>query len=140
MLNQRKPTDTDFILDVEGVGSFRFAKKTYGDHIQMRAEQSRIVGANPGDDRELVGHGMIVSHYKVLMVTCPAGWEDIEAMDMTEKPEIEQQIMDVHFALREKLDSFREPRKSAAISESAGEAGLPDDGVLVSTAVPASAS
>lgn len=109
----------DFYVDVPNIGQFRFNRKTYGSVIQMQAERLRVLRGIGDEDSEMRGHATIVSTYKTLMVECPAGWEDLESIDVGSDPEKEDQILAVYFALKEKLDSFRQPIATNETSEKA---------------------
>lgn len=104
----RKPADTDFFLEVPDVGTFRFGRRTYGDRLKIRAEYLRLTREFDGvQDPELATHAAIVSAHKVLCVDAPAGWDDLEAIDLIDMPDAEDKIFALYFALKEKEDSFR---------------------------------
>lgn len=127
--NPQKPTD--FFVPIEGVGTFRFNRKTYSAQIRIDAELLRILGPGPHPtDPTMNTHAAIVATYKALMVECPAGWEDLEAIDLTEDPDIELKILDVYMALRGKLHSFRKPAPAEQAGEGAGAGDAQVDGVL----------
>lgn len=115
---------SDFNIDVPGIGKFRFNRKTYGAVIQIRAERLRVLRGGGEDDPEMRGHATVVSHYKVLMVECPEGWEDLETIDLAVSPEKEDHILRVWFALEEKLNSFRQPTTADQASEGSSKAAL----------------
>lgn len=103
----RTPAPTDFWVDVEGVGNFRFAKRTMRDELRIETEYSRLTEgvATPTDYLALVARWM--STLGVLTVSAPAGW-DIEAMDPLEDTTYSK-LSRVFDALREKEGSFRRP-------------------------------
>lgn len=139
----RAPRESDFYVDVEGIGRFRFGRRTYGDRLKIRAEFARLTKAyvehdEKGDellDADLAGMASVISAYKTLMVECPAGWEDLERVDMNLHPDIELQSYRVYAALKAKEDSFRPV--AAPASEAIGQGNAPDDGVLVPPVLPA---
>lgn len=104
----RKPADSDFYLEVPDVGTFRFGRRTYGDRLKIRAEYLRVTREFEGvNDPELATHAAIVAAHRVLCVEAPAGWEDLEAIDLIDMPDAEDKIFALYFALKDKEDSFR---------------------------------
>jgi len=142
-LNPQKPTD--FLLPVPGVGEFRFNRRTYGSNIKISATAARILGPAGSEeeaDPVMLMHAQLVGLYSALVSACPAGWEDLESMDLTSHPEREEQILLVYIELKKKLDSFRvTPGQSAAdqASQGASAGAAPDGGVLGAQQVPAAA-
>ncbi|MND16904.1 hypothetical protein D3C77_05090 [compost metagenome] len=123
----RRPQLTDFIVDVEGVGSFSFAKRTMKDEIDIQVEYARIIQGVEATDW-LARVGGWISTLKVLTVRAPSGW-DIDDMDPLDEKVYEDMLL-VYLALRAKEDSFR--RKPGKGSEEGGQAQVPDDRLLVS--------
>lgn len=137
---KHEPRADDFFVEVEGVGKFRFNRKTYGAQIRVDAEISRILGPQGSQDRTMNGHALLVGNYKALMVDCPPGWEDIESIDLTENPKIEDKIYEVFYYLREKLDSFRRRTGADAAGEAAGQGDVPNTGSVDSPVLPDAAN
>lgn len=102
----RKAADTDFFVETS-FGEFRFARRTYGDRLKIRAEFLRLTREFGDVDDELAVHAAIVSAHKVLCVEAPAGWEDIEKIDLIAMPDAEDKIFELYGALKSKEDSFR---------------------------------
>ena len=137
----------DFDLTLEGVGTFRFNRKYYGAQIRIDATVARILGPNGGtveQDAVMRTHADLVGCYSALMVDCPAGWEDLEAIDLSEDPEgLEGKIFSLYIALKEKLDSFRLSKGTAGAAEAGGTAGAAGpqvDAVLGAEPLPAVAN
>lgn len=125
-----QPKENDFYLDL-GVGKFRFNRKTYGSQIRIDSEISRILGPNTqGRDQTMDIHATLVGTYNALMVECPPSWEDLEAIDLTETPEREEQIIDLWIALRGKLHSFRRSGGASPAVEGEGNGIVQNPGVL----------
>lgn len=103
----RKPADTDFMLEVPDIGTFRFGRRTYGDRLKIRSEYLRLTREYGDIDPDLATHAAIVAAHKVLCVDGPEGWEDLEAIDMIMRPDAEDGIFALYFALKAKEDSFR---------------------------------
>lgn len=143
ILNPQKPSD--ILVPVPGVGQFRFNRRTYGANIRISATAARILGPAGSEeetDPVMLMHAQLVGLYSALVSACPAGWEDIEAIDLTEFPEREEQILHMYVELKKKLDSFRvAPRAGAAdqAGQGAGAGNAPDGGVLGAQQVPAAA-
>jgi hypothetical protein len=139
---KNKPKDNDFFVTVDGVGTFRFNRKTYGAQIKIDAAAARILGANGIDAMEdpvMRTHADLVGCYTGLMVECPLGWEFIEAVDLTERPELDKTIFDLYVGLKEKLNSFRLTRGDEAAgagSEEKGVAASQDHAVLGAEPLP----
>lgn len=128
----RTPKDTDFLLTLEGVGKFRFARRTFGDRIKIRGEIARM-SRDFGDDLDAVAEVTVVAVYKTLVVSCPKGWEDIESIDLVEHPEAEEQAWQLFVMLQDAESRFRQDRDSK--SKEAGAVDVAVDPVLVSPAV-----
>ena len=138
----RTAHESDFYVDVEGIGRFRFGRRSYGDRLKIRAEFARLTKSyveydEKGDeilDVDVAGMASVISAYKTLMVECPAGWEDMEAVDILAVPDVEIQSFRIYAALKAKEDSFRPQAKPAR--EAVGEGNAPDHGVLVPAVLP----
>lgn len=123
----RRPQPTDFVVDVDGIGSFTFAKRTMADEIKIQVEYARLIeGVEATDWLSRVGGW--ISTLKVLTVRAPSGW-DIDDMDPLDETVYENMML-VYMALRAKEDSFR--RKHGAGSEEGGQAQGNNDRLLVS--------
>lgn len=108
----RKPQDTDFVVNVEGVGSFTFGRRTMRDEIAAQVEFARIIdGVQPTEWLKVVAG--CISALRVMTVRAPADW-DIEGMDPTDD-ETYAKLVRVHQALIEKERSFR--RKPEPVGE-----------------------
>jgi len=104
----RAPADTDFFVEVEGLGTFRFGRRTYGDRLKIRSEFLRLTRELAElDDPDLATQAAIVAAHKVLCVDAPAGWEDLETIDLIDRPDAEDGIYELYFALKAKEDHFR---------------------------------
>lgn len=100
----REGAATDFDVDVEGVGVFRFGKRTMRDEIKVQVEYARMIeGVEPTEWLALVAGWM--SSLKVLTVRAPDGW-DIDDLDPLDD-ETYARLMKVHAALTAKERSFR---------------------------------
>lgn len=114
----RSPADSDFFVEVPEVGTFRFARRTYGDRLKIRAEFLKLVRDVGEADPELATQAAIVAAHKVLCVEAPPGWGDLAAVDMIAVPDADDRIYSIYLALKEKEDSFR--RLASEGGEAAG--------------------
>lgn len=109
----REKKDTDFTVTLEGVGDFRYCRRTLGDSIKIRSAWLDIVGQH-GDDEEMAGFANIVATHRVLCVNAPEGWEDLEKLDSIKYPDLISKVIGLYELMREKEDSFRGSAKGAS--------------------------
>lgn len=128
----RQPKDTDFLVELDGVGKFRFARRTFGDRIKIRGEIARMA-RDFGDDLDAVAEVTVVAVYKTLIVACPKGWEDIEAIDLVDRPEAEDQAWQLFLKLQDAESRFRQERDEKREADRQGDGAL--DPLLVSPAL-----
>lgn len=103
----RLPKDTDFFVELPGVGTFRFGRRTYGDRLKIRAEYLRHVGSFGDDDADLSMFASIIAAHKVMCVDAPKGWEDLAELDLTVPGHSEEKIFELYGLFKAKEDSFR---------------------------------
>ena len=132
----REPKETDFVVELDGVGKFRFARRTFGDRIRIRGEVARM-SRDFGDDLDSVAEVTVVAVYKTLMVSCPKGWEDIESIDLIDRPDAEDQVWQLFLKLQDTEARFRQERDGTG--KKGREGDIEDDSVLVPPAVQPSA-
>lgn len=114
----REGAKTDFDVPVEGIGIFRFAKRTMRDEIKIQVEYARLIeGVTPTEWLALVC-GWIAS-LRTLTVQAPDGW-DIDEMDPLED-ETYARLQKVHSALVAKERSFRSANGEGNKAPGAGE-------------------
>jgi len=100
----REAQKTDFSVDVEGVGTFVFARRTMRDEIKIQREFARIIdGVEPTAWLATVGGW--IADLSVLTVEAPEGW-NIEELDPLDD-ETYAKLARVHTQLRDKERSFR---------------------------------
>lgn len=122
----RSAQETDFVVKVEGVGSFTFGKRTMRDEIAIQVEFARIIdGVEPTAWLQTVGGWL--STLRVLTVRAPADFsaEDLDPLD----DDTYAKLGKVYDALTEKERSFRRTKNSG--SQGSGAAPGHDGGVLV---------
>lgn len=129
MARERK--DTDFTINVEGVGVFVFARRTMRDEIAIQVEYARIIdGVEPTAWLDAVAGR--ISALKVLTVSAPAGWLDLDTMDPFDNSTYSKLLM-VYAALVAKEESFRS--KPAETGQAPWAGNGENNGVLVQTEV-----
>lgn len=112
----RQAKETDYTVNVEGVGVFTFGRRTMRDQIAIEVEFARIIdGVEPTVWLETLGGWL--STLRVLTVRAPDGW-DLDALDPTDA-ETYSKLLRVHDALAEKERSFRQQPKPAGEGVSA---------------------
>lgn len=118
----RKPRDTDFFLELDGIGQFRFGRRTYGDRCHIRAKYLELTHGVTNDD-QLSTYASMIAAYSILCVECPKGWEDIENTSIRDFED--NKLFDLFAAWGPKEDSFRKG------GETEGKSSGGVDGVLV---------
>lgn len=112
----RIPKPTDYIVPVEGLGSFTFGRRTMRDEVVIQVEFARLIdGVEPTAWLQAVGGWM--SSLKVLTVRAPEGW-NVDEMDPLDD-ETYSKLKRVHDALTAKEGSFR--RKPEPTGQGGGE-------------------
>lgn len=125
------PGPATFTLNVDGVGTFTFHRRTMREEMRIAAEHSRITEGvdKPTPYLELVSTWMAT--LKVLTAKPPEGW-DIDNMDPLDG-DTYVRLQSVFSALRAKEGSFR--GQPASGGQAAGPADVQDAGVRVPPAV-----
>jgi len=114
----REPQDSDFHVDVDGVGHFVFAHRTVRDEIRISAEFSRLTEGCETPTSYLENMAGWISVLKVLTVEAPHGWEP-ERMDPLDE-DTHPKIVKVFRALRAKEVEFRKAKNPAGQAERTG--------------------
>ena len=100
----REGAATDFDVSVDGIGVFRFAKRTMRDEIKIQVEFARMIeGVTPTDWLQTVCGWL--STLGVLTVQAPDGW-DLSSIDPLDD-DTYGKLLKVHSALVAKERSFR---------------------------------
>ena len=115
----RQPGPGDFTVDVEGIGTFVFARRQQRDVYRIRGEYNKLTGGNYDDDGGFndfpaLAHATLA----VLTVESPDGFS-LDKLDPLTDDSCDEKILKVFAALREKELSFRPKRREG--SEAAGE-------------------
>lgn len=121
----RAPSATDFLVPVEGLGDFMFAKRQMSDEARIQAEYRRITEGleSPGPWLNLVGTWL--STIKVLLVSAPdPKWGAPDGLDPLDE-DTYSELARVYTALSEKERSFRRKpiQGGAATGQADGHVG-----------------
>lgn len=101
----RTAKDTDFFLTLPDVGVFRFGHRTFRDRADIKAAYLRYAKEWGDEDPELTAYASMLAVYKQLCVECPAGWEDIESVEITE--ESDSKLFELFKELAKLEEQFR---------------------------------
>ena len=101
----RPAKDSDFFIELPGVGIFRFGRRTFLDRAKIRSEFLRITKELGDDDLELSSYAAAISVHKVLCVDAPAGWDDIESIELGD--DTDAKIFELYQLLQDKELTFR---------------------------------
>lgn len=96
----------DFQVEVPGVGTFTFCRRTMRDEFAVAAEYSRLTEGVQTPTDYLHFYARAFSTIKVLQVAGPSGW-DIENLDPQEEASYAQ-LIGVFDALRAQEADFRQ--------------------------------
>lgn len=110
----RTPADTDFHIDIEGIGNFVFARRTMRDELRIATEYSRLTEGVLTPTPWLSSVAGWIATLKVMTVSAPDGW-DLEGMDPLDEA-VYGRIGRVNTELRIKEGHFRKA-KGAPIQE-----------------------
>lgn len=105
----RIPSNTDFQINVDGIGTFTFGRRRMRDEMAIAAEFSRLTEGVDNPTPYLASVAGWISTLKVLTVEAPEGW-DIDEMDPLDE-DTYAKLVKAHTALREKEGSFRSGSK-----------------------------
>lgn len=101
---------TTFQVEVEGIGTFTFARRAMRDHIKIAVEFSKLTDGVETPSRNLEFIADIIATLRVLTVEAPDGWDmDLDKLDPLDDDTFPR-ILKVFTALREKELSFRQDK------------------------------
>lgn len=101
----RNAAPNDFQVQVDGLGSFTFGRRTMRDEFAIAAEYSRLTEGIETPTEMLHFYARAFGTIKVLQVASPAGW-DVETLDPQEDASYAQ-LLSVFDALRAQEADFR---------------------------------
>ncbi|EHF0215279.1 hypothetical protein IFY47_003335 [Salmonella enterica] len=123
---------SDYFETVEGIGRFRFARRTLADELQIQRKYAEFVGGVE-PTAWLATLSEYLSTLAVLTVEAPEGW-DIDNMDPLDN-DTYSKLARVFVSLREREERFRSG--AGANSKGQGEETPEQRGPLVSADIPA---
>lgn len=131
----RPASPNDFSVEVEGLGTFIFGRRTGRDRFRIAAEFHRLTEGQDVGDSEF---GLATEAFVTVKQLLVDGSADITAMlDLDAPapvdPDADSKMLRVFFALRQKELSFRPGAKQGGEAPREGNGGQP--GVLVSPEV-----
>lgn len=103
----REAKQSDFHVDVEGIGQFLFARRTMKDQYMIRGEYARLTGGHydaNGNMADLSALGYAI--LTVLLVEGPRSF-DLATLDPLLDDEFDKKIVKIYSALRARELSFR---------------------------------
>ena len=114
----RTSNETDFNVDVEGIGRFVFARRTIADGPKIRSRYNVMTEGNYSPEGMMWDtFALAMVTLQTLMVSAPDTF-NIDALDPLMDDECEKTVVKITAALYVKEQSFR--RKPAQGSEVAG--------------------
>lgn len=122
-------------VEIEGIGTFFFAKRTMRHEFKIQAEYSRLTEGVDTPTANLEYIAGVFSTLRVLTVKAPEGW-DLDKLDPLESEDFEK-VIRVHAALRAKEGSFRRQPATGGSRAGQGDSGV--GGVPVPASLPAAA-
>lgn len=97
----------DFTVEVDGIGQFKFGRRTQRDVYKVRGLYSKITGDNWKDDGTVGDmEAWMYSMLEVMTVEFPDGFS-LDKLDPLTDPEDDDRLHRVYMALRQKELSFR---------------------------------
>ena len=115
----RTPGANDFTVEVDGIGSFTFARRQMRDVYRIRGDYNKLTGGNYDEDGNYGDlSALAFVTLSLLIVDAPSGFS-LNALDPLVDDNCDEKVVKVFTALREKELSFRVG--PAAASEGPGE-------------------
>ena len=102
----RTPSSTDYQVQVDGLGSFTFGRRTMRDEFAIAAEYSRLTEGVQTPTDFLRIFATAFSTIRAMQVSSPNGW-DVEKLDPVDEDASFAQMMSVYDAIRAKEADFR---------------------------------
>lgn len=107
----RKPSDTDYTIDLDGVGTFRYAQRTIGDFIAIRKRYIEITADS--EDPYVVNLASAIAVHEQMCVSCPEGWEDLTKLPFDMEGKVIAQLFELDRKIGEAENSFRKGQGTA---------------------------
>lgn len=115
----RAAKESDFPIDVDGIGRFKFARRTQKDRYLIRTYYGQLTNDNWQEDGT-VGDMEAFMHttIHVLVVEQPEGFS-IDNLDPLLDDDIQKKLEKIYMALRQKELSFRPSTSPGVTTEGA---------------------
>lgn len=125
----RIPSNTDFQVTIDGIGTFTFGRRRMRDELAIAAEFSRLTEGVETPTPYLTSVAGWISTLKVLTVEAPEGWlRDIEGKPTNDLDQVDPlddetyaNLIKVHGELRKKEGSFRSGAKQTGEAQRSGD-------------------
>ncbi|WP_175787411.1 hypothetical protein [Burkholderia anthina] len=109
----RAPQATDFNVEVEGVGTFVFGRRSTSDVYKIRGRYNALTEGNYGEDGRMNDVGALAFvTLQTLLVSSPESF-DMASLDPLMDDDFDEKVVKVFAALRAKELSFRSGEKAA---------------------------
>jgi hypothetical protein len=116
----REAKESDFHVDVDGIGQFMFARRTMKDQYMIRGEYARLTGGHYDDEGRIADMSALgYATLTVLLVEGPKSF-DVAALDPLLDDDFDKKILKIYSALRAKELSFRPGPATAGEGAGAG--------------------
>jgi hypothetical protein len=109
----RSAKESDFFIELTGVGSFRFGRRTYGDRLKIRSEYLKLVREFGDDDPDLSMYAAMIASHTVLCSEAPEGWENLADIDLVADEKSEDRIYELYQLLKDQEEFFRKGHTQA---------------------------
>ena len=109
----RSAKESDFFIELTGVGSFRFGRRTYGDRLKIRSEYLRLVREFGDEDPDLSMYAAMIASHSVLCAEAPEGWESLADIDLTTNENVEDHIYELYQLVKDQEEFFRKGHAQA---------------------------
>lgn len=103
----RENNSTDFSIDVEGLGRFRFARRKMRDVYRIRSMYGSLTNGFYDENGNVADiSAFAYATIETLLIEGPAGF-NLDALDPLSDDRCEEKIMKIFAKLRERESSFR---------------------------------
>jgi hypothetical protein len=115
--------DDDLVIDIEGIGEFRYAQRTMLDTINIRRRFIELAGPGQSGDAALDILCDMIAVHEALLVSCPKGFEDlanIKANDVVGAENADTIVFRLYSAFSAKEGEFRQEQAKDSKSQGSG--------------------
>lgn len=115
----RAASQSDFKVEVPGIGDFTFARRTIQDSYRIKGNYNALTNGNydvDGNINDIYAFGFVT--IQSLIVSQPAGF-DIGKLDPLEDEDFNEKVFAIFKELRDREGTFR--KKPNTVSEDSGK-------------------